>query len=208
MKNIIYDFNGTIVDDVECCLMCINELIKEYLNRDILTLKEYKNVFRFPVKEYYELVGFDFNILNWEEVGNKFHQIYNANYDKCRIFPEALQLLKENKERGNLNICLSATEINALHKQLKDYQIHEYFDVILGIDNCYGTSKIAPAIEYMKDKNKQDYILIGDTLHDLQVAKEIGVDCILISSGHQSKEVLLKEYDKVVDNISEVIKCV
>ena len=206
--NIIFDFNGTIVDDVECCLHCINELIKEYLDRDILTLDEYKHIFKFPVKLYYEEVGFDFNKLNWEEVGKKFHEIYNSKYSECHIFPEAIQLLKENHLRGNKNIVLSATEMNALHKQLKDYNLIDYFDVILGIDNCYGTSKIPVAIDYMKDKNKEDYLLLGDTLHDLQVAREIGVDCLLISNGHQAKDILLKEYDKVVDNLNEVLKCV
>lgn len=209
MKNIIYDFNGTIIDDVDCCLDCINHLINKYLEGvEPLTLDKYKHVFTFPVKLYYEAVGFDFNKLSWEEVGRDFYEYYSLFYKECRVFPDALELLKKNKELGNKNIVLSATEISALKRQLKDYGIIEYFDDILGIDNVYGTSKIPVAIEYMKDKNKEDYVLVGDTLHDLEVANEIGVDCILVASGHQSKDVLLEKYDKVVDNLKEVLKCV
>ncbi len=46
--------------------------------------------------------------------------------------------------------------------------------------------------------------MIGDTLHDLETAKAMGVECILVANGHQAKDVLLKEYDKVVDDIREV----
>ena len=46
--------------------------------------------------------------------------------------------------------------------------------------------------------------MIGDSLHDLESAEAMGVECVLVSKGHQSKEVLLENYDKVVDDIREV----
>ncbi|MBL7113239.1 MAG: HAD family hydrolase, partial [Bacteroidales bacterium] len=35
---------------------------------------------------------------------------------------------------------------------------------------------------------KQELIFVGDTLHDAEVASEIGIDCILIPNGHHSEE--------------------
>ena len=80
----------------------------------------------------------------------------------------------------------------------------EYFDELLGIDNIYAGSKVDIALNWIKDKDPAKCIMIGDTLHDLDVAKAMGVDCVLVAKGHQAKEILTENWDKVVDDIREV----
>ena len=45
----------------------------------------------------------------------------------------------------------------------------------------------------------------GDTIHDFEVAEELGVKCILIADGHQSKRRLIKTGAKVIDNLSQLL---
>jgi len=47
-------------------------------------------------------------------------------------------------------------------------------------------------------------MMIGDSLHDLDTARAMGIDCVLVAKGHQAKDVLLENYDKIVDDIREV----
>ena len=54
MKYLIFDFNGTILNDTGLGLECINRCIDDFLDRDHLSLEEYRNIFTFPVKHYYE----------------------------------------------------------------------------------------------------------------------------------------------------------
>jgi len=52
---------------------------------------------------------------------------------------------------------------------------------------------------------KGETLLIGDTLHDYEVASEIGADCILVANGHQSRNILLESGTKVINNILELL---
>ena len=204
IKYLIFDFNGTIIDDVDLAVECINKCIGKYLGRAKLTKEEYKDVFTFPVKKYYEDIGFDFNKLSWFEVGNYWMDYYMNNYHKCRVYPGVVDLLKSNKEKDIKNIIISASKKDYLLRQLKELDIIDYFDEILGIDNIYAESKVNIALNFIKDKNKNDCLMIGDTIHDKEVADAMGIECILLASGHQNKEKLLKVSNKVYDDINGV----
>ena len=205
MKYLILDFNGTVLDDVEVCVKAENKTIEHFgLDRDPLTLDEYLRIFTFPVKDYYARVGFDWSKKSYEEVGKYWFDWY------CRLKPEykvhdgVVEILKKNHELGNKNIVLSASSLKELKKQLEELGIEEYFDDVLGIDNIYAGSKVDIALEWIKDKNPDDCLMIGDTLHDLETAKAMGVKCVLVSNGHQAKDILVEGHDWVVDDIREV----
>ena len=205
MQYVIFDFNGTVLNDIEVCLKAENHTIEHFkLDREPLTMDEYLHIFTFPVKHYYELVGFDWNRNPYEEVGRYWFDWYRALRNEYKLYDGVLELLQSNKEKGIHNILLSASSLVELKKQLDELGIAEYFDEVLGIDNIYAGSKEDIATEWIKDKDKNECIMLGDTLHDLEVAKAMGIECILIARGHQAKDVLLKETDKVVDDIREV----
>lgn len=204
MKYIIFDFNGTIVDDLDISIEAINLTIDKYLDRGPLSKEEYYKCFTFPVKKYYENVGFDFKKSDWYEVGQYWMDHYISNRKRCSVHDGIVEFLKKNHELGNKNIILSASMKEHLTQQLKELNVYEYFDEIIGLDNIYAHSKLDNGLAYIKDKNKEDCLLLGDTLHDFEVAKEMGIKCILIAKGHQDKETLLKAGCKVVDSIREV----
>lgn len=208
MKYYIFDFNGTVVDDLDLSVECINHTIEKYLDRKPLTRDDYRNVFRFPVKAYYEDVGFDFNKLNWEEVGTYWMDYYQSRREEPNLHKGVKEFMIKNHELGNKNILLSASSMDNLISHTKALGIYDLLDEILGLDNIYATSKIPLGVNFVKDKNKEDCIMLGDTEHDLEVANAMGVKCILIANGHESKERLLKVHKDVVDRIEEVELCV
>lgn len=205
MKYLIFDFNGTILNDTGLGLECINRCIDDFLDRDHLSLEEYRNIFTFPVKHYYEVVGFDFDVLSWEKVGRKWMDYYEAGFDKCQLYDGIKEILIKNHLLGNKNIVLSASKLDMLKGQLDKLGIIDMFDEVLGIDNIYATSKLPIGLEFIKDKNPKDCLMIGDTLHDGEVARAMGVECVLVARGHQSKDVLCQSGLRVYDDIREVL---
>ena len=205
MKYVIYDFNGTILDDVDVCIKAENKTIEHFhLNRPPLSREEYLKLFTFPVKHYYELVGFDWNVNPYEEVGQYWFDWYRELRNEYRVHEGVTQILEENHRKGLKNILLSASSLVELKKQLEELQIAGYFDEVLGIDNIYAGSKVDIALEWMRDKDPKECIMIGDTLHDMETAKAMGIECILVANGHQDKKTLLEHCDRVVDDIREV----
>jgi len=52
IKHVFFDFNGTIIDDVDLCLNLLNEILRNQ-GKPVLDLDTYKHVFKFPIKDYY-----------------------------------------------------------------------------------------------------------------------------------------------------------
>ena len=60
-KHIFFDFNGTIINDLDLCLDLLNQILTKQNKRN-LSMEEYKNVFTFPIRDYYIAAGVDFNL--------------------------------------------------------------------------------------------------------------------------------------------------
>lgn len=205
MKYVIFDFNGTVLDDTDVCIKIENESIKKYLpDRKPLTKDEYLRSFCFPVKKYYEKIGYKFDTYTYEQVSVDWYNMYEANKSEYKLHDGVVDLLNKNIEKGYKNILLSVSPLNKLRTQIKELNIEHLFDEVLGINDIYANSKLQIGLNWIKDKIPKECIMIGDTTHDYEVATAMGVECVLVANGHQAKEVLLKETNKVIDNIMEV----
>lgn len=174
---------------------------------NLLSIDAYKSVFTFPVKKYYQKIGFDFHQEPFEVPANEFIELYNRELDKCRLHKDAIRILSYLQSAGVKQYILSAMEQTVLDQCLKNYQIDYFFEFALGLDNVYAASKVENGHRLIaKQKLKaSELVLVGDTTHDFEVATELGCQCILIADGHQSKEVLKSTGVLVLDSIAQLL---
>lgn len=206
-KHIIWDWNGTLFNDVELCANVMNLLLTQESLPNI-SIKKYKEIFTFPVIEYYRIAGHTFERNSFEVLGKQFMDEYETRKNDCGLFPgviELLALLKSNNIRQHL---LSAYEQNNLNSILKYFAINNYFQNVVGLDNIYagGKAHLAKnlALQIRSNGAAGNILLIGDTIHDYEVAKEINSDCILMSHGHQDEERLLTLGIPVANDFEEL----
>jgi phosphoglycolate phosphatase len=202
---IIWDWNGTLLDDAEICLEAINKMLQAR-NLPLLGLDKYREVFTFPVIDYYKEVGFNFSIEEWEPVAMEFIHLYLNALPGCDLTPFATETLESFKQKGYRQAIISAMEHDALLKSVSELGIHGYFDYIGGIGDHYGGGKIDNARNYFNKAglNPDQITLIGDTLHDSEVAAELQCRCILVATGHQSFVRLNKSGLPVIKNLSAI----
>lgn len=204
-KVIVWDWNGTLLDDVGYCVDCINVLLKK---RGLATVDTttYKEIFTFPVIEYYKSVGFDLKEEGFEKPAMEFISLYYQNFSQTKLFPCVKEVLEHFKKQGFKQVVLSAMEHKSLVKTLKNKGILSYFDEVTGVGDHYGSSKEETGKQLMKNMkvSSDEVVIIGDTLHDKQVADTLGVDLILVSTGHNSKQRLLSAHPVVIDQLKEV----
>lgn len=205
-KDIIWDYNGTLLDDLNIGVQSINQMLSKR-GLPNLNTETYREVFTFPVKKYYETVGFNFEKEDWDTTAREFISLYTSFLPETNIFPEAIQLLSHFSLQGKKQFILSAMEQGMLNLSVKNEKIGNYFDEISGIDNIYASSKIENGRKLFKTHqlSPKEVCLLGDTSHDYDVAKELGCKCILIASGHQSYK-RLKETGCpiVVNHLNEI----
>lgn len=205
-KYIFWDWNGTLLDDTNICLSAMNVMLaKRKMNS--IDLDCYKEVFGFPVVDYYKSIGFDFQKESFESVSVEFIDLYNNQSDHALLMPDCLETLNTFKNTGKINIILSAMQQEMLADLIDRKGLSSFFTDILGIDNIYAHSKSTVGKEFVKAKKiaPQDVLLIGDTLHDFEVASEIGCRCILIANGHQSEKRLRSSGAIVLKNLHELL---
>ncbi len=204
-KHIIWDWNGTLFNDVELCVDIMNGLLKK---RDIrqLTVDDYKNIFTFPVSEYYAKVGFDFTKESFEKVGKEWMDEYETRKSESTLHPGTRDVLEKISRMGKGQSILSAYSRHTLVDIVEHYKLTSYFTHLVGLDHIYATSKVELGMDLIRrlELKEEEAVLIGDTVHDYDVAKEIGADCILIADGHQCKDTLLKCGTTVLNNINDI----
>lgn len=205
-KNIIWDWNGTLLNDITICIDSMNILLEE---RDLprLSVEQYRNVFTFPVKHYYELIGFDFTTEDFNVPAHKFIDNYQKNLSKASLFQDTETVLKLFSDKNYNQFILSAMEQNSLRTSVNDMKITNYFTKIVGINNHLAHSKIGIGLELINDLGliKSETLMIGDTLHDIEVANSMGINCVLISNGHQSEKILKINGHKVFNSIIDIL---
>ena len=205
MDYIFFDFNGTLVDDVDLCLDLLNQMLV-FCNHKPVDKKKYLDIFTFPVKEYYIKAGFDCSVDSWDDLASFFVKEYSRLNINCKLFHDVKETLFRLKSEGKHLFVLSASEKSMLLDQLEKYGILEYFDEVLGKDNYYAEGKEILGINFMKKHNldRSKCVFVGDTLHDEETSRAMGIKCYLVSRGHQSKEVLNTSNSRVFSSFEEI----
>ncbi len=205
INTIIWDWNGTLLNDVHMCINCMNQLLRPR-NLPLLNYEKYRDIFTFPVQDYYQAIGIDFTKDPFDIIGHDFMDLYFKELPNCQLHAGVEQLLEQFKWLGKEQYILSAMEHHSLESSLKDFGIHRYFKAAFGIDNHLAAGKYHRAIQmiegYKIDVSKA--LIIGDTLHDLEVANSLGIKSLLIANGHQSKSRLQNTEVDVFDSLSEL----
>lgn len=202
--HVIWDFNGTVLDDVKIGIESVNTLLKRRKLKTLESVEEYRSVFGFPIIEYYKRIGFDFSKEDFSAVAREWVDEYMKNVVRAKAVCGVIGVIEKLKKCGLSQVLVSATEINMLKKQLDMLGISELFDGIYGLDNIHAQNKVSTAMEWRKQNPNAKAIVVGDTDHDFETSVSIGADCVLCCSGHQPKSELLKLGVPVIDSVLEL----
>lgn len=203
-ETILWDWNGTLLNDVWLCHAIANGLLRKR-NLPEQTLEQYRQRFDFPVIRYYERAGFCFDRESFEALSVHFITEYEARRHECALFENAREVLETLADNHTLAI-LSAYKQNTLESLIEHHGLNPYFKAIQGHTDIYANGKEASARILMEQLqvDPKTTLMIGDTLHDLEIAQHIGVDCVLVAHGHQDAQRLHASGTRVVNNLSEI----
>jgi phosphoglycolate phosphatase len=199
---VIWDWNGTLLDDVELALSVVNEILVEN-GAPTLTPDRYREIFDFPVRSYYERAGLDLDRIDFEDLSRRFCERFEAQLHRAPLFPAANSTLRAIRNSGARQFLLSGTEHATLQWMLRHYGIAGLFEAVQGLENTLAEGKIGAGRELLQRLriDPQHAIMIGDTAHDAEVADALGIDCWLIATGHHSHERLATLEHPVFDSL-------
>ena len=208
-QHVIWDWNGTLLNDIDHSIVSINKVLRKY-DKPEIDLNIYLREFDFPVRDYYERIGFDFKEIPFEVVGTEFIKEYYANWQVCQLSKDALYVLESIKAAGLSQSILSAAGVDRLEECTSFFNIQGYFTELTGLNHHYANSKLDVAKEFM-ERSKLDparVLFVGDTTHDYEVASAIGTDCILYLNGHHPEEKLRGCGVPIIHSLRQVLEYV
>ena len=207
IDTILWDWNGTLLNDMSLCIRSMNKLLKKR-RLPLLCPDRYLQVFTFPVKEYYSQLGFDFEKEAFEIPAEEFIVHYTEGISHVPLFDDAVDILTWFRNKGKRQFIISAMENGALIQSVKERNIQHFFLKVNGIsDNlAFGKTAIARQLIAEQKIDVSRSIFIGDTIHDAEVAQDINVKNLLVSRGHQHSERLKETGNPVMNSLSDLIK--
>ena len=172
---------------------------------DLMKLS-YREVFGFPITEYYRKIGIDFQKESFEELVVKFISHYNSQVIYCDLHQDVSNVLIDFESNNIQQYILTATHKENVLELLSHFSIQDLFKEVEGLDNHRAESKVERGIKLIENNHFdcKETVMVGDTIHDYDVACEIGVDCILIANGHQSKRRLEEKANGQIPVLNEI----
>jgi phosphoglycolate phosphatase len=210
-RHVIWDWNGTLLDDAWLCVEILNGLMREAKLRP-LTVDEYRADFAFPVVKFYERRGFDFKTHSFDRVSEQYIGEYNRRRYECKLQPGTVAALAKLQQAGLKQSVLSAYREDTLREAVEHYGLTKFFTRLSGLDNIRADGKVDRGRAHLRalelHEASHTVLLIGDTAHDHEVAAAIGADCLLLHHGHMHPERLGGRGVTVVGNLEEAAEWV
>jgi len=188
-RHLIWDWNGTLLDDAWLCREIMNGQLRKR-GLPAISQERYEAVFDFPVEKYYRTVGFEWGKETFAEAGTEFIVEYEKRKKECRLQSGAKELLRKVEGHGISQAVLSAYSHHTLEEFLRHFGVRAHFRSVAGNRDHYAVGKVEQGLEMLKELHvrPEETVLIGDTTHDAEVARAMGVDCFLIPCGHNNRD--------------------
>ena len=188
MPYILWDWNGTLLDDTAAGIGAFNEVFRRR-GLPAMSRAWYRRHFAFPVRPVYAARGVELAHEDWDALAREYHETYAR--EPKDLNREARAALAAARNAGCGQSIISALRQDLLDAAVDSFGLREFFDFTYGTNNLDGASKLVRARELLAQLASRgvapgDIVLVGDALHDKEVADALGVRCVLCAQGGHS----------------------
>ncbi len=185
IKNLIFDFDGTVYDTEEGITKSVRYAINKMgLDEPLSSLRRFCGP---PLQDMF-MREFDLSAEAAAQAVTVFRERYvPIGVYESRVFPGMPELLRDLKKAG-FQLGIATSKPQAMVRQLLDSSdIYKYFDAITGSTPGAGDDSKALVLRRTMEKlraDKDNTLLIGDTKWDVFGARECGVPCVGVEYGY------------------------
>ena len=199
---VIWDYNGTLADDVGASLLASNEIIVRH-GKEPITMDQYYEYVDYPISRFWEHI-FNLDEFPMAKIGEEYYKAYPRYFRG--LSDGAAELVRKLRRAGIVQMILTSAHPRLIGETLREAGIEDCFDAVSSSSDLLAGSKIDRGVAWLKKSGRapERAVTVGDTLHDFDAARTMGTDCVLCSFGHQSKERLMTAGVPVVDSFEQI----
>jgi dihydroneopterin aldolase len=199
IKNIILDWSGTVVDDLDAVLKATNSVLKDF-GRPSVTKEEYCREFVLPFAKFYDRLLPGIPLARIDAV---YHRFFTPYRDQIGLLPGVAEFCAFAVKTGRRLFVLSTIKESHFEYQATRHGIRAFFTrAYVGITD---KEKVIHSLLAENDLNPAETLLAGDMVHDMEAARQGGVMAAAVLTGFDPVERLAaSQPDLIIRNMGSL----
>ncbi|MFJ9829344.1 HAD family hydrolase [Streptomyces sp. NPDC101160] len=207
-KHLVWDWNGTLLDDIGAVIGATNAAFAE-LGLEPITLERYRELYTVPVPKFYErLMGRLPTEEEWLLMDGAFHRHYWVQAEGAQLTAGAAELLAARQASGFTQSLLSLAPHDDLIPLVRQHGIAERFVRVDGRTDRSPDGKSGHMVRHLaalEGVPAERVVVIGDAADDAVAAAHVGAKAVLYTGGSHSRASLERVGVPVVDTLAEAV---
>ncbi len=206
MRHVIWDWNGTLVDDFPVIVDSVNTSL-ELLGSPPITGDQYRTHYTRPVRLFYQrLLGRDVSDTEWDQINTTFHDAYERSLDRVPLTADAEEAVANLSAAGVTQSVLSMWTHEELVPEVIRKGLHTAMVRVDGNPHTAGDTKSRLLEMHIANLDHANTpVLIGDAIDDAVAAEEVGIPCILYDGGSHHRDQLEAVGVPVADSLTAAV---
>jgi phosphoglycolate phosphatase-like HAD superfamily hydrolase len=197
IKNIIFDWSGVIKDSVEDHLFSVNLIFKEFGAQE-MTLEELKENWVQPHMDFYNKF--------LPEVSSEQQEVIYRKAITQRVpkpYPGVADLIRDLKLHDFKMVVISSDLLETVTPEVISFGLENNFLEIAA--NVYDKEKTVAELIKKYNFDKYETVIVGDSNHELEVGKNIGIKTVATTWGFTTEKRLSTLHpDLIVHNLYDL----
>lgn len=191
MRHVIWDWNGTLVDDLPTVVAAVNVSL-DAIGEGPIDADDYRSHYARPVRVFYErLLGRSISDDEWSTIDSTFHQTYVDMLDDVSLTHDAERAIAEVASRGATQSILSMWWHHDLVPEVERHGLDRVMVRVEGNTKDAGEGKARLLEIHLANLGKNGTaVMVGDALDDAEAARAVGIPCVMYDGGSHHRHEL------------------
>jgi phosphoglycolate phosphatase len=205
---IVFDWDGTLLDSPAAIVGAMSAACAD-LGLEPPDEQAARQVIGLGLRDALGAALPELAVRHYGRLAERYRYHYLARDHELRLFPGVTVMVEELHRRGyRLGVATGKTRLG-LDRAMAHSGLGRYFDVTRCADECRPKPDPAMLLEIMAFTGigAARTLMVGDTSHDLAMARRAGVPALAVSFGAHTRETLLaSDPEACVDSIEELCR--
>ena len=199
IKNIIFDWSGTLVDDLPAVLAATNFVFQQS-GVQAISLETFRAEFCLPFKHFYDRFVPNVPI---EKLERNFHEHFRGVQELITPLPHAREFLLFCRERGVRTFVLTTVHQEYFVPQARTVGFEQFID--RGYMGVWDKRLKIAELLAENQLSAAETLFIGDMQHDIETAKHGGIhSCAVLTGYNRLDQLRASEPDVIVEHLGEL----
>jgi len=186
---VVFDWDGTLYDSTGIIVRCIQAAVRD-VGGTVPDDRSAAYVIGMSLGQALAHAAPDVPVERYPQLNERYRQHYRKHHDDLSLFDGVLPLLEALKQRGHLLAVATGKSRRGLDEALESVELRGVFDASRTADETAGKPDPLMLNELAADLGvpHAGILMIGDTTHDLLMARNAGCASVGVSYGAHTPE--------------------